>query len=443
MGSNPCIRASIITMGCAKNEVDSANMAERLLASGIEVVDDPADADAIIVNTCSFIQAATEESLDVIFQMLGLEDVERGRSYVIVAGCMPSRYGDELAESLEEVQTFVPCSREEDIASIVLSLFPDRAKEGFQAGAMPWTGEVSGQGLLAGTNISVYVKISDGCDRFCSYCTIPHIRGRYHSFTYEDIRSEVARQVQAGAREVVLIAQDTGRWGEDLTGGRDLAWLMGKLADEFASTWFRVMYLQPEGITDELIACMQSHGNIASYLDIPLQHVDPDIIRAMNRRGSYGEYLELIRGIREKVPGITLRTTMIAGFPGESQSQFEQMCDFIEEAEFDYVGVFPYSREEGTRAAALDDQVPDDVKMERAQTVRDIADAISEARIRERIGSKVDVLVLGMEEDGQLFGRALCQAPEVDGVVYIDRGEPGDIVNVEIVDTLMYEMEGE
>ncbi|MBO4365726.1 MAG: 30S ribosomal protein S12 methylthiotransferase RimO [Eggerthellaceae bacterium] len=441
MGASSNKRIHIVTMGCAKNEVDSAHMAERLIEAGFTMVDDPRDADTIIVNTCSFIQAATEESIDMVFQMLGLDNVERGEAHVIVAGCMPARYGEDLANSLEEVKTFVPCSKEDDIAQVVADLFA--LDKGDDAKSTPFCCAQTGQSLLSHGYPSAYVKISDGCDRFCSYCAIPYIRGRYHSFPYEQIRCEVARQVDSGAREIVLIAQDTGRWGQDLPQTPTLAWLMGKLADEFSHVWFRVMYLQPEGITEELLDCIKMHDNIASYLDIPLQHVDAGILRAMNRRGSYEEYVSLVRWIRERVPGVTLRTTMIAGFPGESQEHFELMCDFLEEVEFDYVGVFPYSREEGTRAAGLPGQVEESTRLERAQIVRDVADAISEARIRERIGLTMDVLVLGCEEDGQVYGRALCQAPEVDGVVYLESGTCGDMVKVTIVDTLMYEMEGE
>jgi ribosomal protein S12 methylthiotransferase len=203
------------------------------------------------------------------------------------------------------------------------------------------------------------------------------------------------------------------------------------------------MYLQPEGITDELLGAMQAHENICSYLDIPFQHANERILSRMNRKGSAAEYLKLIAHIREMVPGITLRTTFIAGFPGESEDDFQELCDFVEDVDFDYVGVFPYSLEEGTRAATFDDQIDDDVKIERAQAVRDIADAISRERVAARVGSQLDVLVLGSEEDGQLFGRAKCQAPDVDGVVYVHQGEIGDIVSVTINDTLMYEMEGE
>jgi ribosomal protein S12 methylthiotransferase len=218
---------------------------------------------------------------------------------------------------------------------------------------------------------------------------------------------------------------------------------MAGLADRHPDTWFRVMYLQPEGVTDELLDVMARHDNICSYLDIPFQHVNERILQAMNRRGSRTEYEQLIAHIRDVVPQVTLRTTVIAGFPGETDEDFEELCEFLEDADLDYVGVFPYSREDGTRGAELPDQIDEDVKIERAQQVRDIADALSEARVARRVGQRIDVLVLGREEDGQLFGRAQCQAPDVDGVVYLEEGTVGEMRTVAIVDTLLYEMEGE
>ena len=202
------------------------------------------------------------------------------------------------------------------------------------------------------------------------------------------------------------------------------------------------MYLEPEGVTDELIECIRSHENVCSYLDIPFQHVDPQILRSMNRRGSYEEFAQLIEKLRMAIPDIVLRTTLIAGFPGETQEQFELLCDFLEEVQLDYVGVFPYSQEEGTRAATLPGQIDEQEKIDRAQMIRDLCDRISESLVRQRVGEDLDVLVLGTEEDGQVYGRAMCQAPEVDGVVYLSQGEPGDVVRVRIHDSLMYEMEG-
>ncbi|MCB7036933.1 30S ribosomal protein S12 methylthiotransferase RimO [Eggerthella sinensis] len=428
---------AFVTLGCAKNEVDTAHMRTRLLQAGFRMEDDPACADAVVVNTCSFIQSATEESLEAIFDVAGLPNVAAGAA-LIVAGCMPARYGDDLAGELTEARAFVPCSREDDIAAVVADALgnPVILSERSESKDLAPMQEV-----LA--SVSAYVKISDGCDRFCTYCTIPYIRGRYRSFPLDDVRADVAAQVAAGVREIVLIAQDTGRWGADFDEPSSLAALVSTLAEEFPATWFRVMYIQPEGLTDELLDAVAAHDNVCDYFDIPLQHVDADILRAMNRTGSREEFLALVERVLAHVPGATLRTTLIAGFPGETDEQFEDLCAFVEEGLFDYVGVFPYSREEGTRAASLPDQVDEDEKNDRAQRLRDIADAVCCPRIAARIGRTMDVLVEGVEEDGQLFGRAMCQAPEVDGVTYLDGGEPGEIRSVTIADTLLYEMEGE
>ena len=437
-------RIAFVTLGCAKNEVDSQEMAALLARAGYRISHDPEEAELVIVNTCSFIQAATEESLDAFFSIAGLQNVLDGDTKVVMAGCMPARYGDDLADELTEASAFVPCSREDDIVQIVGELLPGQLPSSPALDADGTIGAHEYALTTAGDSpLVAYVKISDGCDRMCSYCAIPFIRGRYHSFSRDEIASDVAYKVSCGVREITLIAQDTGRWGSDLPGEGDLASLMSFLAERFPDTWFRVMYIQPEGISDALLEAIASHGNICSYLDIPFQHAAKPVLRAMNRRGSGEDYLRLIAHIREKVPGITLRTTLIAGFPGETEERFGQLLDFVEAAEFDYVGVFPYSREEGTRAADLEAQLDEDVKQERAQELRDVADSISHVRIARRVGSRMPVLVLGREEDGQLFGRAQCQAPEVDGVTYLDSGAPGEMRDFVISDTLAYEMEGD
>ncbi|MDO4443319.1 MAG: 30S ribosomal protein S12 methylthiotransferase RimO [Slackia sp.] len=420
-----------VTLGCAKNEVDSAEMTKRVLAAGFALTDDASAADAVVVNTCSFIQAATEESLETIFDICGLDNFENGSAKLIVAGCMPARYGADLEDELQEAKAFVPCSREDDIVEVLCSVLGVRP-DGAADFASPYA-----------YSPASYVKISDGCDRFCSFCAIPFIRGRYRSFPLDEVRAAVAERVDAGVREITLIAQDTGRWGEDFAEPDTTAHLLDTLAAEFPATWFRLMYIEPQGVTDELLDVIATRDNVCSYLDMPLQHASRSVLRSMNRAGDGASHRLLLERIRSRVPGITLRTTLIAGFPGETDDDFEELCDFLEEVEFDYVGVFPYSAEEGTRAATLDGQIDEAVKIERAQKIRDISDAIGEGHVSARIGSEVDVLVLGREEDGQLYGRAMCQAPEVDGVVYLEQGDPGDIVRVRIVDTLVYEMEGE
>ena len=425
----PSIRVAFVTLGCAKNEVDSASMARTLLQHGISVVDDAEQADCVIVNTCSFIQAATEESLAAIFDLADTEGVRSGRTKMVVAGCMPARYGEELEAELSEACAFLPCAQEQNVVEVVRSLFPEAG-----------SGDIVDQ---MHSPVSTYVKISDGCDRFCSFCTIPFIRGRYHSFTYDQIEGDVMRAVDAGAREIVLIAQDTGRWGNDFEEESSLAQLVEQLATRFAHTWFRVMYIQPEGVTDELLDVIAAHDNVCSYLDIPFQHCCERILKRMNRRGSYDEYLALVNHIRDKIEAVTIRTTLMAGFPGETDEEFDELLSFVEEADLDYVGVFAYSQEDNTRAGSFDDQIDEDTKIERAQQVRDVADSLSHARVARRVGMTLDVLVLGCEEDGQLYGRAQCQAPDVDGVTYVSEGEAGDVVRVRIADTLLYEMEGE
>ena len=449
MSNSPIVDAAqipgvaFVTLGCAKNEVDTQRMQAELRRAGFAVIDDPEQADAVVVNTCSFIQSATEESLEAIFEVAGMPNVAAGAA-LIVAGCMPARYGEELTGELPEAAAFVPCSKEDDIVKVVATAL-SLGEEDLSALASSALGAVrEGAVSLSGSRaVSAYVKISDGCDRFCSYCTIPYIRGRYRSFSYDQIRDDVAHQLESGVREIVLIAQDTGRWGQDFEEPSSLAWLMGQLADEFADVWFRVMYIQPEGVTDELLETVAAHDNICNYFDIPLQHVQPHLLKAMHRNGSVEEYIALAEHVRDKVPGVTLRTTLIAGFPGETDDDFEELCSFVEDGYFDYIGVFAYSREEGTRAFDLPDQLDEDEKADRAQRLRDLADAVCTPLVAARVGSEVDVLVEGREEDGQLFGRAMCQAPEVDGVTYISAGEPGEVVKVRIVDTLLYEMEGE
>ena len=427
-------RVCFVTLGCAKNEVDTAEMTKRLTAAGYEVCDDASTADVVVVNTCSFIQAATEESLEAIFEVCDLPNFIEGSAKLVVAGCMPARYGDDLASELGEAQAFVPCSKEDDIVEVLAGVLGDAAPHASMTAdaQSPWAASPAS-----------YVKISDGCDRFCSFCAIPYIRGRYHSFPLETVRASVAERVEAGVREITLIAQDTGRWGEDFDEPSSTAALLATLADEFPQTWFRLMYIEPQGVSDELLDVIASKPNVCKYLDMPLQHASKPVLRAMNRRGDENSHRELVARIRERVPGITLRTTLIAGFPGETDVDFDVLQNFLEDVEFDYVGVFPYSQEEGTRAAEMDGQIDEAVKIERAQSLRDISDAIGEAHVSARIGQEMDVLVLGREEDGQLYGRAMCQAPEVDGVVYLEEGEVGDIVRVRITDTLVYEMEGD
>lgn len=445
-GARPSVY--FITLGCAKNEVDTRDMQESLVREGMGVACCPEECDAVVVNTCSFIRPAIEESLDAIFEVADMESVKGRGVPVVVAGCMPSRFGDDLVDELTEASAFVPCSDEHDIARIVRECLGSAGGEASvpaEACASPEDASdgPAGEGrpLQAAGPVSAYVKISDGCDRFCSYCTIPFIRGAYHSFPLEQVVQEAGKAISDGAREIVLIGQDTGLWGTDFNPPSSLAGLLDHLSALHPDVWFRAMYTQPQSVTDELLDVLASRENVAPYLDVPLQHCVPRILKDMNREGSSEQFAALVAKAREKVPGIAIRTTLIAGFPGETEDDFDELVAFVEEEAFDYVGVFPYSREEGTASFSLPGQVDEDEKEYRAERLRTVADAVSSAVVAGRVGCAMPVLVEGVEEDGQLFGRAIVQAPEVDGVTYVDGGEPGSIVACEVEDTLMYDME--
>ncbi len=462
----------IITLGCAKNEVDSEKMRETLRAAGFDVLSDsprepqgasiaPIDPDcppdAVVINTCSFITDATQESIDTILNVAGIRDESSWRTghtsrgfALVVCGCMPSRYGEELKAELPEVDAFLNVSEESRIADVVSELVGsptsspmDEAVETSQ----PWA----------------YVKISDGCSRFCAYCTIPRIRGPYASRTAREILSEIDSLASRGVKEVVLIGQDTGIWGTDFCDDPasfeplerpSLARLMDRIATDHPKMWIRVMYLQPQGVDDELLDVISSHSNICDYLDIPLQHCDPNVLREMNRSGSTEEYLALIERVREKLGECTVRTTFISGFPGETDEQAAELERFVDEAEFDFAGVFEYSREDGTEAGARDDQVPEDVAAMRAQRVRDIAEEHGFLSAAAKVGREYKVLVCGFEDewdepddDGKcrVWGRTMLQAPDVDSVVSL-RVSPeaiGGIVRVRITGTSGYDLEGE
>ncbi|MDR1713959.1 MAG: 30S ribosomal protein S12 methylthiotransferase RimO [Coriobacteriales bacterium] len=433
---------AVITLGCAKNEVDSDKMRARLLAAGCTLTEDPACADVVLLNTCAFITEATEEAIASILELAGLEKIASGQASLLVAGCLPSRYGSELSAELPEVTAFVSVQDEERIVEIVGQFSGIDLKE---APVEPRANVRH----RATTSASAYLKIADGCSRHCAFCTIPAIRGPYRSVPASEIVAEADELVASGVRELVLIAQDTGLWQGDaaeLSGPRNLAALLELLARRFPQVWLRVMYLQPQGVSDELLATMAAHANICNYLDIPLQHANTRILGEMNRQGSGVEYLQLLARIRQALPDVALRTTVIAGFPGESRAEARELERFIEQAEFDYVGVFPYSPEEGTVAGERTDQVPRRTRLARAQRLRDLADAIGFARTEQQVGSRQQVLVLEPDPEQvnpyPLLGRTQRQAPEVDGLVHLDRGEPAEVISARIMAACCYDLDG-
>jgi ribosomal protein S12 methylthiotransferase len=422
---------AFVTLGCPKNEVDSDRMRARVAASAFTVGVDPASADVVVVNTCSFISDATEESIATVLDLVGESDGAHERM-IVVTGCMPSRYGDELGSLLPEVSAFVPVAEEDSLLEVLERI----------------TGHAAGMNVAAPTrtvrDATAYLQISDGCHRACSYCTIPAIRGPYVSRPLADIQGETRELVTLGAREVILIGQDITAYGRDLEASDTLADVVRAVAAVDGLDWLRLMYVQPDGITDDLLSAIAENPNVVRYLDMPLQHASAPVLRSMHRSGEAASFLELIGHIRETLPGVVLRTTVIAGYPGETSAQFKELLDFLAAALFDYVGVFAYSQEESTAAAELPRQVPARTRRSRTQRVRDFADAISVQRAADHIGKVLEVLVQGVDaEEGVTVGRWRGQAPEIDGLVLLDRGEPGQFVSARIVDSIGYDLEGE
>ncbi|MCL1879311.1 MAG: 30S ribosomal protein S12 methylthiotransferase RimO [Actinomycetia bacterium] len=482
------------TLGCAKNEVDSEKMCALAAASGYQVVERPEDADVLVVNTCAFITEATEEAIATILEAAQLPRVKDGSCHLVVAGCLPSRYGADLATELPEVSAFLPVLEEERLPELLARLFADgqsvpsvgatvladRFPDTRASGHSPKTGDGSfrsaaGQTKTArrsrGQSAWAYLKIAEGCGRRCSFCTIPDIRGPYRSIALAELLDEADELVAVGVLELVLIAQDSGRWRD---GHRRLPDLLSELASRHPEVWLRVMYLQPNGVSDRLLEVMAEHQNICNYLDIPLQHASARVLREMNRQGNGREYLALLDKIRHRLPDVTLRTTLIAGFPGESAAEARELERFVQDAAFDYVGIFPFSPEEGTPAGERDDQVPPATRLARAQRLRDIADAIGFQKASEKVGEELEVLVCGYDTEsdqttglpggaessaladlavrtaagpagGQtpVYGRTQGQAPEVDGIVHLAAGRIGDRLLVRITDSFCYEWEGE
>ena len=433
-----------ITLGCAKNEVDTDRMRSLLTAAGYAEADSAEDADIAIVNTCSFLASATSESIETTLQLAS--EVEGGvrACRIVMCGCVPSRYGDDLPSELPEVAAFVRSDEEDGIVSVVDGVL------GIEREGPAYIPQV--KRTIEGA--TAYVKISDGCNRFCSFCMIPYIRGRYHSRSAESIISEVKDLVAGGVREIVLIGQDTGIWGNDFkdenaVGPKNLSELLCAVAAAVRPehVWVRVLYLQPEGMSDELIATIRDTPEVLPYIDIPVQHCSERILKAMNRSGSRTELEDLFDRLRAEIPGMVIRSTGMVGFPTETDEEFEELMEFMDRVGFDYTSVFAYSREEGSRAAQMEGQVSEEIKLERAQTAMDLAESLGFAATAAHVGEVAEVIVDGVEEGEngpELIGHAWFQAPDSDGAVHleVDEAAVGDILKVEFTDSFCYELVG-
>lgn len=425
----------IISLGCAKNQVDGEMLLAALEAGGFTPAE-PEEADIVLINTCGFIESAKKESIETILELARLK-AEGAIGKLVVTGCLAERYQEEIHRELPEVDGVFGIGANGDIAACVKEMLEKGFLERFpEKSAMP----LCGARRLSTPGFTAYLKIAEGCDNRCTYCAIPLIRGGYRSRPMESIEEEARALVAGGVKELVLIAQDTTRYGLDLYGEYSLSKLLARLCPIEGLRWLRVLYCYPDSITDGLLETMAREEKIVPYMDIPLQHASGKVLSAMNRRGDRESLTALMKRIREKVPGVVLRTTLITGFPGETEEDFEELAGFVKDVGFERLGCFPYSQEEGTPAAGLPGQLEEEVKERRAALITESQLTIMEEKGRALIGKTLTVLTEGFEEEsGYWFGRSYMDAPDVDGRVYFTAEEdllPGDFVEVRIQDCM-------
>lgn len=432
----------MVSLGCAKNQTDAEIMLGILDSTGHKLVANPEMADIIVVNTCGFIESAKQESIDTILEMA---EYKKGRlKALIVTGCLAERYNKEILEELPEVDAVLGVGDYDKIAEIINKVIAGDKPVLF--GHQDMDTEEGLPRILTTPSYTAYLKIAEGCDNNCTYCAIPKIRGRFRSRRMENIIEEAELLAASGVKELILIAQDTTRYGIDIYGEYSLAVLLEKLCKIDGIEWIRVHYFYTEAVTDELIECMAREEKICKYIDMPIQHINNRILKRMARRTSREQIEETIRKMREKMPDCIIRTSIIAGFPGETEEEFSELESFVEKVKFDRMGVFAYSQEENTPAASFPDQIDEAVKEKRLDRLMSLQKQISLEKNKEKLGMTMSVIAEGYDEESFLYyGRSRGDSIGVDGRVYFaadDEIMPGDIVNVKILDCDEYDLTG-
>ena len=450
-----------VSLGCDKNLVDSEKMLGLLNEAGYRVAQEESEADAIVVNTCCFIHDAKEESVETILEMA--EWKKKGRlKALIVTGCMAQRYQDEIQQEIPEVDAVIGTTGYTEIVPILDEILAEaeasqeeaaveEPKEKSFVNCCPsidlLPASLADKRVVTTGGYTAYLKIAEGCNKRCTYCIIPYIRGHYRSFPMEDLLEEARKLAEGGVKELILIAQETTVYGMDCYGRKALPELLTKLCEIEGIEWIRILYCYPEEITDELIAVMKKEKKICHYLDIPIQHSEDTILKRMGRRTNRAELVSLVEKLRKEIPDIVLRTTLITGFPGETEEEFKNMVDFVDSMEFDRLGVFPYSAEEGTKAAEMDGQITEEVKESRRDEIMALQQEISADKAASRLDDEMSVLIEGyLYEDDIYIGRTYMDAPKVDGNVFVRAEEElisGDIVPVRITGANEYDLMGD
>jgi len=434
------LKVGVINLGCDKNRIDS-EIVIGSLSEKYDMTNDPKLADIILVNTCGFIESSKQESIDTILEMSKYKE-DHNCSVLIATGCLTQRYGSDLVELMPELDIMLGVNDYNKLLSSIEEVLLKKIK--VQHCTYSDDNINEGQRVLTTGTYSAFVRISEGCDNACTYCAIPNIRGKYRSRKMENIVQEVKDLSEHGCKEIILVAQDTTRYGIDLYGEKTLHKLINEISKISSVEWIRVLYCYAEEITDEIIDEISSNDKVCKYVDIPIQHISDDILKSMRRKGRKNIITENINKMRESISGLILRTTLIVGFPGESQEDFEELKQFIKETKFDKLGVFKYSMEDGTIAAEMTNQIPEEIKEKREEELMTMQQSISKEINNKKIGKVYKVLVEGF--DGKTyFGRNYEMAPEVDGTVFFEADKVynrGDFVKVKVTKALEYDLIG-
>lgn len=437
------IKVGMVSLGCSKNLVDSERMLYKLRKKGYQLVTEPGLADIAVVNTCGFIQSAKEEAIETILELGKLKE-DGTLKKIIITGCLTERYREEAAELFPEADAVIGIGNNKDIVDILDHVL---AGEKYINFAPKSDAELTGERIISTLPFFSYLKIAEGCSNCCTYCAIPMIRGGFRSVPMEDVIKEAEDLASKGVTELVVIAQDTSRYGEDIYGKSMLPELLKKLCRINGLKWIRTLYCYPERITDELLDTIASEEKLVKYLEIPIQHCDGDIISRMNRWGDEEKLEALFAHIRAKIPGVVLRTTLITGFPGETQEQFDRLAEFVQRVRFDRLGCFPYSQEDGTKAANFPDQIDEETAAHRADIIMEQQLLISAENNEKLLDAELEAVVEGFDRFGECwFGRTVLDAPDIDGKVFFtsEKGlQIGDYVKIRITDTLDYDLIGE
>ncbi len=437
------IKVGMVSLGCSKNLVDSERMLYKLRERGYELVTEPGLADVAVVNTCGFIQSAKEEAIETIIELGKLKE-DGTLKKIIITGCLTQRYQEEAAELFPEADAVIGIGDNKDIIDILDHVLANERVVKFSP---KLDAELTGERIISTLPFFAYLKVAEGCSNCCTYCAIPQIRGKFRSVPMEEVLKEAQWLAENGVTELIVIAQDTTRYGEDLYGEPKLPELLEKLSEIEGIKWIRTLYCYPERITDKLLETIADNGKLIKYLDIPIQHCNSEILSRMNRWGDKERLSQLMAHIRKKVPGIVLRTTLITGFPGETEEQFSELAEFVQQQKFERLGCFAYSQEEGTKAAEMENQLSEEVKNHRADIIMEQQMLISAANNEKLMGKRLTAVVEGFDKFAECyFGRTEKDAPDIDGKVFFTSENPleiGDYVEIEISDTLDYDLMGE